>query len=120
MKKNILLLVNDHQAYYGHDVCSFGPKIHHPNLDRLAREGITFSHTTSACPLCVPARRSMLTGLHPHHHRQYNNDEAPFDGQEIYLEHLKEAGYDTSYFGKWHAGPGTAKDFGCKGFVYPG
>ena len=73
----------------------------------------------AACPLCGPARRSMLTGLFPHNHGEIKNDtNHPFDRQ-LYLEALADRGYDNYYYGKWHAGPGTAHEFGCQGVSWP-
>jgi len=119
-KPNILFLLNDHQTYYGHGEMSGGPKIQRPNFERLAREGIEFSHAYTACPLCGPARRTLLTGLFPHNHRELKNEvNYPFD-KETYLNILANAGYKNYYFGKWHAGPGTAHEHQCDGFSYPG
>jgi len=43
----------------------------------------------------------------------------PFD-RETYLDILADGGYRNYYYGKWHAGPGTAHDHHCEGFSYPG
>ncbi len=105
-------------AYYGHGEIAGGPKIKRPNFERLAAEGVKFTRAYTACPLCGPARRSMLTGLFPHNHREIKNDtNHPFD-RETYLDKLAEAGYKNYYYGKWHAGPGTAHDHQCEGFSY--
>ncbi len=117
-KPNIIFLLNDHMAYYDHGEMAGGPKIKRPNFERLAAEGVKFTLAYTACPLCGPARRSMLTGLFPHNHREIKNDtNHPFD-RETYLDKLAEAGYKNYYFGKWHAGPGTAHDHQCEGFSY--
>jgi len=61
----------------------------------------------------------MLTGLFPHNHGEIHNDTGhPFD-RETYLDILAENGYRNYYYGKWHAGPGTAFDHQCQGFNYP-
>ncbi|MEZ4709524.1 MAG: sulfatase-like hydrolase/transferase [Caldilineaceae bacterium] len=112
---NILLLVNDHQAYYRHG-WDGGVRPQTPHFDRIAQEGVRFERAYCATPLCGPARRTLLTGLYPHnHHNFYNYSEAPYN-HEIYLSRLAQAGYRNYYFGKWHAGPGTAHDFGCRGW----
>jgi arylsulfatase A-like enzyme len=117
-KPNILFLLNDHQAYYRHS-WDQGPKIQRPWFDKLAEQGITFNRAYTACPLCGPARRTMLTGLYPHNHGELKNGvDHPYD-REVYLDLLAEAGYRNYYYGKWHAGPGTAHDHGCEGFNYP-
>jgi arylsulfatase A-like enzyme len=61
----------------------------------------------------------MLTGLYPHRHGETGNGvNHPYD-QPVYLDRLAQQGYQNFYYGKWHAGPGTAMDFGCEGFCYP-
>ena len=117
-KPNIIFILNDHQAYHGHGRAAGGPEIKRPNFERLASEGVKFTRAYSASPLCSPARRSMLTGLYPHNHGEIvNNTNHPWD-RETYLNLLAKEGYQNYYFGKWHAGRGTAYDQHCKGFSY--
>ena len=119
MAPNILFILNDHQVHYGHGEMAGGPKIMRPNFEALAAQGIEFSRAHAACPLCGPARRTMLTGLYPHNHGEISNDkDHPFD-RATYLDLLAEAGYNNSYYGKWHAGPGTCFDHQCEGLSYP-
>ena len=118
-RPNIVLLLNDHQAHYRHG-WDGGPRPRRPRFDRLASEGITFTRAYTACPLCMPARRTILTGVFPHKHRLLNNDEpqvpAPY---ELYFPRLAAQGYRNYYYGKWHAGrPGSAHEHGCEGFSY--
>jgi len=118
-RPNIVYMLNDHQPYYRHG-WDGGPAVKRPNFERLAVNGVTFTRSYTACPLCGPARRTMLTGLFPHNHREIkNNANHPYD-REVYLDLLAEAGYRNYYYGKWHAGPGTAYDHACQGFSYPG
>jgi arylsulfatase A-like enzyme len=119
-RPNILFLLNDHQAYYRHG-WDGGPRIQRPNFDRLAAAGVRFSRAYTACPLCMPVRRTILTGVFPHKHRLLHNDErqvaAPY---EMYFQRLAERGYRNYCNGKWHAGPpGSARDRGCEGLSYP-
>ncbi len=116
-RPNIIFIQNDHQAYYrwGWDG---GPKPMRPNFDRLAAEGAAFTKAYCATPLCGPTRRTMLTGLYAHTHGQYHNYTDPEYTHEVYLQTLKDAGYRSYYFGKWHAGPGAAKEHGAEGFSY--
>ena len=118
-KPNILFLFNDHQAYYRHG-WDGGVKPARPNFDRIAKNGIEFERAYSVCPLCLPARRSMATGLYPHNHGFLNNDdEAKTWDYQFIFPLIKEQGYDMFYYGKWHTGPGTAHYYGCEGFSYP-
>ena len=117
-KPNIVFIFNDHQAYYRHGWDS-GPKIMRPHFERLVSEGISFNRSYTASPLCCPARRTILTGLFPHNHGEIQNGvNHPFD-RETYYAKLAEEGYKNFYYGKWHAGPGTAHDHYCEGFSYP-
>ncbi|MBD3254128.1 MAG: sulfatase-like hydrolase/transferase [Candidatus Lokiarchaeota archaeon] len=121
MKKrpNIVFLLNDHQAFYAHGEPFGGPKIQKPHFEKLAKDGVEFSRAYTCCPLCAPARRSMLTGVFPHTHGELSNISFNPFRLETYLDKLAEAGYENYYYGKWHAGPGTAHDHHCEGFSYP-
>jgi arylsulfatase A-like enzyme len=117
-KPNIVFILNDHQPFYRHG-WDGGPIAKRPYFDKLAQDGIEFSRSYCCVPLCGPARRSMLTGLYPHSHGETrNNVDHPYD-REVYLDTLAGGGYKNFYYGKWHAGPGTAKDHRCEGFSYP-
>lgn len=114
-RPNILVLVNDHQAFYRHG-WDGGVRPQTPNFDGLAAGGTRFERSYCAVPLCGPSRRTLVTGLYPHNHGNYfNYTHSPYD-HKVYLQTLAENGYRCSYFGKWHAGAGTALDFGCEGF----
>ena len=113
MQKNILMLVNDHQAYYGHDERYH---IFRPNYEKLAAEGAHFPHTYCSTPLCCPSRRTLLSGLYTAHHGQVKNGAAPFT-YDTSIGRLKDAGYRVYYYGKWHAGAGNPADFGAEGFT---
>lgn len=118
-KPNIVFFLNDHQAYYKHGM-EQGPHIRRPNFEHIARDGALFTNAYAACPLCGPVRRTILTGLFPHAHGEvYNDMNIPFSDRETYLDILSDDGYSNYYFGKWHAGPGTAHDHSCEGFSYP-
>ena len=76
------------------------PNLRTPNLDRLATESANFN-AISGSPLCCPYRGSLLTGLYPH--RCVPGHQYPLpDGQPTLAQPLREAGYHTAYFGKWH------------------
>ncbi len=113
-RPNILMLVADHQAFYGH------PRVKTPYFNRLKEEGVFFAKTYCTSPLCMPSRKSILTGLYPHNHGQSDNSfEVPFDSHETYIDVLKGEGYRSYYFGKYHAGTGKPEDLGCEGVSYP-
>lgn len=119
-KPNIIFLLNDHQAFYGHEENNPNTQIKRPYFKKLASEGIEFTQAYTACPLCGPARRTFLTGLFPHNHKELLNEvNHPFDKQ-TYFEKLNDEGYQCFYYGKWHAGPGTPlSNYECEGFSLP-
>lgn len=117
-KPNLLFILNDHQAHYGHGVNGLGPQ--RPNFEKLAARGVTFTENYSVTPMCGPARRSFLTGLYPHTHGQVHNENDPPYRHEVYLDTLAENGYQNFYYGKWHAGPGCAYDHHCSGLSQSG
>lgn len=117
-RPNILFFLTDHQLHHQHGVDQ-GPKIQRPYFEKVASEGIDFSRAYSSNPVCSATRRTILTGLYSHTHGEVGNDlNHPWDRQ-TYLEVLSENGYQNYYYGKWHAGSGTAHDQGCEGFSYP-
>jgi len=69
---------------YGH------PVVKTSNLDRLVREGVRFDAACSPCPICAPARASLLTGQHVSRIGVYDNaapvssDDLPFDESKLY------------------------------------
>ncbi len=94
---NILLLHADqHRAdclgVAGH------PLLQTPHLDRLAVEGVRFTNAFTPCPVCVPARNSLLYGRWPTAHQVIANPdtEAPrpaSNGLPTWSEALRDAGY---------------------------
>ena len=66
-KPNILVITGDHWpasllGCAGHDV------IQTPTLDHLSRNGVRFTNAYTECPVCIPARRTLLTGTTPRTH----------------------------------------------------
>lgn len=106
--RNLLFIIVDQMR----SRCWFPPELRLPGIERLEREGISFtSHFTSAVP-CTPSRACMLTGLHMTQHGIRHNvpaipglipGGASLDPAIPTLGHVfRKAGYRTPYFGKWH------------------
>jgi len=100
---------------YG-DIEPFGSTLHRtPALNRMAREGRTFTHFYATAGVCTPSRASLLTGCYAQRVGMHTN---PRDGlvlrpvspyglapQEVTIaESLKQQGYATAIVGKWHLG----------------
>lgn len=82
--------------------CMGNRQVRTPNLDRLASEGVLFTHAVSSCPVCTPYRAALLTGRYPLSNGMVLNDvRLPLTELTI-AEVLKQAGYQTGYIGKWH------------------
>lgn len=83
-------------GYAGH------PEVQTPHLDRLAADGVTFENTYTSCPLCVPARCSMLTASLTSRIGVYGNRDAFHSEQSTFLHALVLAGYETVLCGRMH------------------
>ncbi len=99
-QKNILFLFTDQQR---HDTIEAlgNPIIKTPTLNRLVENGIAFTRAYSPCPVCIPARYSLLTGLLPHRSNCVINERMP-EGNKSFMELLSENGYQTHGVGKMH------------------
>lgn len=110
-RPNILILMTDQQRA-DHMSCVGHPALRTPNMDRLAAEGILFSHACTTSPVCMPARASFMSGLYPHNHGMWENSGHLPEGEESLFRRLQQAGYRTAHIGKSHYyahGPGHLK-----------
>ncbi|MBT3376591.1 MAG: sulfatase-like hydrolase/transferase [Lentisphaerae bacterium] len=118
-RPNILLVFTDQHRLsavgaYGETPCCT------PNLDRLAAEGVRFATAYTTCPVCSPARGTVMTGLYPHRHGITSNvhnlgcsvHELP-DRPDLLSRRLRTAGYRCGYSGKWHLGENRTQVFGA-------
>jgi arylsulfatase A-like enzyme len=108
-KMNVLFLpVDDLNHWIGH--LGRNPQTKTPNLDRLAKMGVTFSNAHCAAPVCNPSRAALLSGKRPGVTGIYDNNQ-PFEQtlkqEESLVTQFKKAGYETIGMGKlWHGGLG--------------
>jgi len=104
-RPNILFILADDLGWG--DVSYHGSINRTPNIDRLASRGIELDQHYVA-PLCTPTRVSLLTGRYPGrfgtHATSPSNPPVLPDGYDTLAASLKEAGYETALFGKWHLG----------------
>ncbi len=83
--------------------------IHTPNIDKMASEGVVFERFYSACAVSSPTRASVLTGRNPYRTGVFDANAGILRTEEITIpELLKDEGYATGHFGKWHLGTLTA------------
>jgi arylsulfatase A-like enzyme len=114
-RPNILLICADDLGY--HDVSFNGRKAWRtPNIDRLARQGTIFRRWYTAGVVCAPSRAALMTGKYGIHNGvSANNQDLP-RSQVTIAQALKEQGYATALFGKWHHG---ATRRGEKDHIHP-
>ncbi len=106
IQPNVLLIVTDHWpaallGAAGHSV------IHTPVLDQLCRNGVRFTNCYSETPVCLPARRTMMTGCAPRQHGDRTFQ--PYRPMEPHLPTLaqcfRDSGYQAYGVGKTHTYP---------------
>ena len=108
-KMNVLFIpIDDLNHWVGH----FGrnKQTKTPNIDRLAKMGVTFTNAHCAAPVCNPSRAALLSGKRPGVTGIYDNNQPFVKGlkvEESLVTQFKNAGYDTLGIGKlWHGGLG--------------
>jgi len=116
-KPNVILIVADDLGY-GDLGCYGQPRIKTPNIDQMAKEGVRFTQAYAGSTVCGPSRCSLFTGLHSGHSRMRGNTDTWLRPQDYTVSQVfKEAGYNTSLFGKWSLGGiGTDGHPNKKGF----
>ena len=78
-----------------------------PSIDKLAENGVVFTHAISNYPLCSPFRGMLMSGMYPEQSGIWNNcragrEDSLNDDIPTLTDLFFEAGYNTSYFGKLH------------------
>ncbi|MCX6837573.1 MAG: sulfatase-like hydrolase/transferase, partial [Verrucomicrobia bacterium] len=109
-RPNIIWIMADDLGYA--DLGCYGQKvITTPHLDRMAKEGLRFTHFYSGATVCAPSRSVLMTGLHHGHTRIRGNAgqtnpaaQALKEGDVTVASVLKKAGYKTALIGKWGLG----------------
>lgn len=101
-RPNILLIVTDQQRPDLVGALGRVP-VQTPFLDRLCREGTAFTRTYTPCPLCTPARASIVSGQYPSRHGAWSiGVDAPSDMLSLPALLRAQAGYFTAHIGKSH------------------
>lgn len=105
---NIVLIFADDLGYA--DLGCFGStKIRTPNIDSLARDGIKLTNFHVPQAVCSASRAALLSGCYPNRVGILgalgpNAKNGIKDGENLLPEYLKQLGYSTAKFGKWHLG----------------
>lgn len=99
---NIVLIMADDLGY-GDLGCYGNVEANTPNLDQLASEGIRFTDYHSNSSVCAPTRAALMTGRYQQRAGVYSVYNGRLKRSEKTIaQRLKEAGYSTGIFGKWH------------------
>lgn len=116
-RPNILFIYADDWGW-GDLACHGHPHLKTPNLDRLAKEGTDFQQFVVCNPVCSPSRTAIVTGRYPArflvHQHFAGHAENVARGMPDWLDPkvtllprlMKEAGYATAHYGKWHLSGG--------------
>jgi arylsulfatase len=102
---NVILIITDDQGY-GDLGFTGNPHVKTPILDNLAKQSIRFNNFY-VCPVSAPTRAGLMTGrysLRTGVRDTYNGGAMMAPSEVTIAEMLKEAGYATGIFGKWHLG----------------
>ena len=102
-RPNLLLVIADDCTYS--DLGVYGGQAKTPNLEKLAGEGLKFSHCFQAAPMCSPTRHCLYTGLYPVKSGAYPNHTFAKPGTRSIAHYLGDAGYTVALSGKSHIAP---------------
>jgi len=125
-KPNIIVILADDMGYG--DVTSYNPRsrIPTPNVDRLAAEGLHFTDAHSPSAVCTPTRYGLLTGRYAWRTTLKRGVTQGYSPNLIATTRmtlasmLKQAGYTTGGFGKWHLGLGADEETDYEKPLRPG
>ena len=117
-RPNILLVMADDQGwgdagFMGH------PFVQTPGMDEMAKNSVVFNRFHASAPVCSPTRASVLTGRHPFRTNVPNHGHYMRPNEVPIAEVLRDSGYVTGHFGKWHIGsvqPDSPTNPGGAGF----
>jgi arylsulfatase A-like enzyme len=117
-KPNLIWIMADDLGYG--DLGCYGQKvIQTPHLDRMAREGLRFTHFYAGATVCAPSRSVLMTGQHHGHTRVRGNSgktnpaaQALKADDITVAKVLQQAGYKTALIGKWGLGDVGAAESG--------
>ena len=101
---NVIFIVADDMGW-GDTGYNGNPVQKTPALDRMAKEGIRFDRFYAACTVCAPTRASIMTGQNGARLGISHWGSSHVRNEDILVSHvMKEKGYATGHFGKWHLG----------------
>lgn len=116
-RPNILLIYTDQQTFSALS-CAGNTWLRTPNMDLLARHGTRFERSYCPAPICGPSRGALAYGRYPHETGVRYNSESPHTTLPSIGHVLRDAGYDTTWAGKWHLPDSYPSEPEIQGFYY--
>ncbi len=101
--KNILFITSDQQHWF--TLGYLNKEVQTPNLDRLAKMGISFHRAYTPNPTCTPTRASWITGMYPSQHGAYSLGTKLMEDVPTVGDEFINNGYATGLVGKAHFQP---------------
>lgn len=103
-RPNVLLVATDHWPASLLGIS--GSAVMTPTLDQLARNGVQFTNAYTECPVCIPARRTLITGANPRTHGdRVFAERLPMPPLPTIAQTFRDAGYQAYAAGKLHVYP---------------
>lgn len=122
-RPNILFLFADDQTYEA--IHAFGSEVETPNLDKLVKNGVTFTHAYNqgawGGAVCVASRLMINTGRFVWNaHAVSKTQDKEMAAGRFWSQYMKQAGYDTYFSGKWHVKAPADEIFDVTKHIRPG
>ncbi|MYA76633.1 MAG: sulfatase-like hydrolase/transferase, partial [Gemmatimonadetes bacterium] len=105
---NVLIVLSDQLRRQALSIYG-DPNIVTPHVDALAERGVRFEHASSTCPICVPFRFTLMTGLYAHDRKVPAIEYRMSPAERTLADEFNKAGYETIYTGKWHLDGGHGR-----------
>ncbi len=103
-KPNVLLICVDH--WPAQMIGALGhPTVLTPTIDQFITNGVAFTNAYSTTPMCVPARRELMTGVYARTHGDRNQRSLPLPDIPTLAQTFRDSGYQTYGVGKLHVTP---------------
>ncbi|TVQ19362.1 MAG: DUF4976 domain-containing protein [Spirochaetaceae bacterium] len=100
--------------------CAGDANVNTPNLDRLAADGVRFPNAYSNTPICAPFRASLYTGKRITSHGVNSLFVPLLPEHRVLPQELRDVGYRTAHFGKWHLSGGDCPSHFVSPYFRPG
>jgi uncharacterized sulfatase len=113
---NIVIVLADDMNWFDigayHQKYDYAPKnALTPNIDKLAKEGMLFTHSFTSTAMCGVTRQQLYTGIYPIRNGAYGNHTRVYDGIKSAAHYFRDLGYRVGISGKGHVFPGKSFPF---------